>query len=363
MGLDRTLAALNGKRNVYDTELFKGMWEVIGISQEILSNDEVKRARIVLDHVRASVFISSDGVEPTNKDRGYVLRRLLRRAMVMAKLLNLREHWLEALIGKVVTQYSEAYPSLAENSERIFDGLLKEEKKFGQTLEKGLKEYEKLVQKNNALTGTDAFNLYQTFGFPWELTLELGVMSGVNPNKAEFQAKFKEHQELSRTAAAGDFKGGLANHNEKTVKLHTITHLMHKALKVVLGDHVWQKGSNITEERTRFDFTHPQKMTPEEIQKVEAMVNAWVNRDLAVKREFIPLEEAHKRGAIGLFGEKYDDIVSVYEIYDRDSGEVVSLEFCGGPHVEHTAVIEGIYKITKEEAVAAGIRRIKASLV
>lgn len=383
MGLDRTLAVLNGHTSVYDTEIFKEMWQVLAHDQEILTNEEVKKARIVLDHVRAAVFITNDGVEPSNKDRGYVLRRLLRRAMVMGRLLNLKHHWLEALIGKVVAGYAEAYPELVENSEKVFQAILDEQKKFEGTLEKGLKEFEKLIGKSSdvvqasglpssqtqanglhysekILTGKEAFDLYQTYGFPWELTKELvESMGGTKIDKKEFEEEFKKHQELSRTASAGQFKGGLASHSDKIVRLHTATHLMNAALRQVLGDNVWQKGSNITEERTRFDFTHDKKMTPEEIAAVEVMVNDWVARDLKVKRETMSSAQARELGAIGVFGEKYADTVSIYTVYDPSNDEVISREFCGGPHVEHTGVI-GQFKIQKEEASSAGVRRIKA---
>jgi len=360
MGLDRTLVVLNGQRSVYDSDIFKSMFDVIGVQQEILSGDEVRKARIVVDHVRASVFIVNDGVEPSNKDRGYVLRRLLRRAMVNAKLLNLQGHWLEALIGKVVDKYQDAYPELVENSPRIFSVIEAEQKKFGSTLEKGLREFEKLLKQDEKISGTDAFNLYQSFGFPWELTHELAESAGQTVDRSEFETEFKKHQDLSRTASAGDFKGGLANHSDKVVRLHTTTHLMHKALRDVLGDHVWQKGSNITEERTRFDFTHPQKMTPEEIKKVEDLVNEWIGLDGTMTREMMPLDKARELGAIGLFGEKYGDTVSIYSVTDPKTGQVISREFCGGPHVTHTGEIGGHFKIKKEEAISAGVRRIKA---
>ncbi len=371
MGLDRTLVALNGHSSVYDTELFKPMWEVIALDQAIMTNDEVKKARIVLDHIRASVFIVGDGVDPSNKDRGYVLRRLLRRAMVMGRLLGLKHEWLKALIGKVVATYAEAYPDLIDKSERIFAVIEGEQKKFEATLEKGLKEFEKIIQSRGGsrpsrtgeqgLTGKDAFDLYQTFGFPWELTKELAESMGQQIDKTEFESEFKKHQELSRTASAGQFKGGLASHSDKIVRLHTATHLMNAALRKVLGDSVWQKGSNITEERTRFDFTHGEKMTDEQKQEVEKMVNNWINRDLTVKKDVLPLEEAKKLNAIGVFGEKYGDTVSVYTVYDPKTDEVVSREFCGGPHVEHTGMI-GNFKIQKEEASSAGVRRIKATV-
>lgn len=367
MGLERVLTVLNGQKSAYDTDLFKTMWEVIALDQEILSNDEIKKARIILDHVRASVFIVCDGVEPSNKDRGYVLRRLLRRAMVMGKLLNLKAHWLKALVGQVIFTYTETYVELTEKSENIFAVIEGEQKKFGITLDKGMKEFEKLLSRSESpndirmtrITGTDAFNLYQTYGFPWELTQELAVAAGQKIDKTEFESEFKKHQELSRTASAGQFKGGLASHSDKIVRLHTATHLMNAALRIVLGKDVWQKGSNITEERTRFDFTHTQKMTDEEKKKVEELVNGWIERDLTMKKEIMPYEDARKLDAIGVFGEKYADTVSVYTVFDPSTNEIVSREFCGGPHVEHTGVI-GKFKIQKEEASSAGVRRIKA---
>ncbi len=344
---------------MYDTDLFKGMFAVIALDQQILSNDEQRRARIIVDHVRAAVFLAGDGIEPTNKDRGYILRRLLRRAFVYGKVLNLQGHWLKALIGQVITEYAEAYPELVDRSEHIYQTLETEQKKFSATLDKGLKEFEKLFQKQGSLSGTDAFNLYQTFGFPWELTKELAEASGQNVNREEFESGFKKHQDQSRTASAGTFKGGLANHSDIVVRYHTATHLMQTALRNILGPGVWQKGSNITEERTRFDFTYPTKLTDEQKQQVEALVNEWVKRDAPVMREMMPLAQARELGAIGLFGEKYGDTVSVYTITDPQTGEVISREFCGGPHVEHTGQI-GKVRIAKEEAVSAGVRRIKA---
>jgi alanyl-tRNA synthetase len=358
MGLDRVIAVLNGHKSVYDTELFTGMFEVIGLSQNILSNDEVRKARIIVDHIRAAVFIANDGVEPSNKERGYILRRLLRRAMVYAKILNLQENWLKALIGQVLTQYNEAYPEMITNSEAIFQSLEGEQDKFGKTLEKGLKEFAKLFERQGQLSGTDAFNLYQTYGFPLELTEELAESSGQKVNREEFTSEFKKHQNLSRTASAGTFKGGLADHSDIVVRYHTATHLLHKALRDVLGEDVWQKGSNITAERTRFDFTYPQKLTEEQKQQVEDLVNKWIQADLEMKQEMMPLEKAKELGAIGLFGEKYADIVSVYTAVD-DDGNVISREFCGGPHVKRTSMV-GKFKIVKEEAVSAGVRRIKA---
>jgi alanyl-tRNA synthetase len=359
MGLDRTIAMLNGQSSVYDTELFTGMFEVLALDQEVMSNDEVRRARIIVDHVRAAVMIASDGVEPTNKDRGYILRRLLRRSMVYGKLLNLQHHWLKALIGKVVSGYAQAYPELVDRSEHVYKTLEGEQEKFGKTLEKGLKEFEKVVEKKNGISGEDAFNLYQTYGFPWELTKDLAETAGylLIGAGAGFETEFKKHQDLSRTSSAGTFKGGLASHSEKATRYHTATHLLHKALRVVLGPEVWQKGSHINDERTRFDFTYPQKLTEEQKLKIEELVNEWIGRDAQVEQEMMPLEKARELGAIGLFGEKYADTVSIYTITDKE-GNVISREFCGGPHVEHTAMV-GKFKIAKEEAISAGVRRIK----
>lgn len=360
MGLDRTLAVLNGQKSVYDTELFKPMFDVLELKNEILSNDEVRKARIIVDHIRASVFMVGDGIEPSNKDRGYVLRRLLRRAMVMARLLNLQKTWLTALIGRVVAIYASPYTELVASSEKIFEVIEGEQKRFEGTLEKGLKQLESRIKNQEArISGTDAFDLYQTYGFPWELTEELAISMGQKIDRTEFEAEFKKHQELSRTASAGQFKGGLASHSEKIVKYHTATHLLNAALRIVLGEHVFQKGSNITEERTRFDFTHDKKLTPEEVAAVEAMVNDWIARDLKVKKEIMSLDEARRAGAIGVFGEKYADTVSVYTVFDESSDEIISRELCGGPHVERTGLI-GKFKITKEEASSAGVRRIKA---
>ncbi len=371
-GLERMLAAANGQQSVFDTDIFKSMWDVLALDQEIMTNHEVKKARIILDHIRAAVFFVSDGVIPSNKDRGYFLRRLLRRAMVMGRLLNLKHHWLDALVGQVIFTYAEAYPELQDRSENIFAVIEGEQAKFEKTLERGLKEFEKLMKSSELeskgvdekvkITGKAAFDLYQTYGFPWELTKELAETSGVlKIDKKQFEEEFKKHQELSRTASAGQFKGGLASHSDKIVRLHTATHLMNAALRQVLGENVWQKGSNITEERTRFDFTHDKKLTVEEVLSVESIVNNWIARDLTVKKEIMSQEKARELGAVGVFGEKYADEVSIYTVFDPATNEIISREFCGGPHVERTGVI-GHFKIQKEEATSAGVRRIKATV-
>lgn len=383
MGLDRTLAVLNGQRSVYDTELFRPLFEVIGLGNEILSGDEVRKSRIIVDHIRAGVFIVADGVEPSNKDRGYVLRRLLRRALVMARLLNLQKTWLKALIGQVITVYSSPYTELVGNSNRIFEVIEGEAAKFEGTLEKGLKEFGRLMARRlnveaaitpakdgrvisapargPGLTGKEAFDLYQTYGFPWELTKELAEQAGQKIDKAEFEAEFKKHQELSRTASAGMFKGGLTDHRPQTIKHHTAHHLLLAALRQILGTHVYQRGSSVSSERLRIDFSHPEKLTAEQLKQVEDLVNRKIKEDLEVRREEMPKAQAEKLGALAEFGAKYGDIVSVYTIYNKD-GSVFSREFCGGPHVERTGGI-GVFKVVKEEASSSGVRRIKAVLI
>jgi alanyl-tRNA synthetase len=282
--------------------------------------------------------------------------------MVFAKLLNLKDQWLEKLIEVVIAEYEVAYPELRERGSKFTEVMIAEQNKFGKTLEKGLREFEKLFAAQERVSGTDAFNLYQTFGFPLELTKELAEAAGQTVGQDEFEQEFKKHQDLSRTASAGEFKGGLANTSPEVVRYHTTTHLLHQALRTVLGNDVWQKGSNITADRTRFDFTYPDKLTDEQKKKVEDLVNEWIQRDAVVTQEMMPLTRARELGAIGLFGEKYADTVSVYTITDPKTGEVISREFCGGPHVEHTAIINGHFKIKKEEAVSAGVRRIKGIL-
>ncbi|MDO8557987.1 MAG: alanine--tRNA ligase [bacterium] len=351
MGLERTLTALNGKKSVYETDLFTPIFDALRV------DGKDKKARIIADHIKTACFMISDGVEPSNKDRGYVVRRILRQAAVYARQasLDLQDVWVGAVIVAVAKIYKDVYPEIWMNAPHITQIISAEQKKFGDTLEKGLKEF----LKKKFIDGKTAFDLYQTYGFPWELTRELAEANGQKINKEEFKAEFKKHQDLSRTSSAGIFKGGLADHSEKVVRLHTATHLMNKALRRVLGEHVWQRGSHINAERTRFDFTHQEKMTPEQIKKVEELVNGWILRDLAVKKEIMPLEEARGLNAIGAFGEKYGQTVSVYTVHDSKTEEVISREFCGGPHVEHTGVI-GKFKIIKEEAIAAGIRRVKA---
>ncbi|MBP9686202.1 MAG: alanine--tRNA ligase [Candidatus Doudnabacteria bacterium] len=374
-GLERMVAAVLDCPDMFKVDL---LWGLIAHVEQITgkqygeSLEVTKQMRIVADHIRGSVFLVSDGVIPSNKDRGYVLRRLLRRSMVAVRMLGSQADWIPHAVETVIATYADAYPELQANAERITKVIEDEKNKFSATLDKGIREFRKIALGNSldvevgglrdkaikSFTAVDAFNLYQTYGFPWELTRDLAKENGLVVDEEEFKAEFKKHQDLSRTASAGEFKGGLGGTGEIYTRYHTATHLLQKALRTVLGEDVWQKGSNITEERTRFDFTFPRKMTEEEKAQVEKLVNEWIQRDLPVKHETIPLEEARQRGAIGLFGEKYPDTVSVYGVYDPATNEAVSLEFCGGPHVERTGVI-GSFKIQKEEAVSAGVRRIK----
>ncbi len=354
MGLERVLTFLHGQSTVFDTDLFKPALEIILSQVTVETNEQETKARIIVDHLRAGTFMVGDGVMPSNKERGYILRRLLRRAMVHGKILGLTGNWVEQIIKLYISQYSDAYPELLSGQDNILKVILEEEQKFGKTLELGLKEF----NRYQIITGKDAFNLFQSFGIPWEITKELAMQSGTKIDKDEFEAEFKNHQDLSRTASAGTFKGGLADHSEKVVRLHTATHLMQAALRQVLGPEVFQKGSNITTERTRFDFTHKEKLTPEQLAEVERIVNENIEKDLTVTKEIMTPDQARDLGAIGLFGEKYGETVSVYTILDKE-GRVYSREFCGGPHVEHTGII-GKFKIQKEEAVSAGVRRIKA---
>ncbi len=372
MGLERVLTYLYGQSTVFDTELFKQAFDVIQEEAPLGTNEQVVKARIIVDHLRAATFMAADGVVPSNKERGYIMRRILRRAMVHGKMLGLKNNWLEKIISNYINQYKQQYPELEQNKRQILNVILAEEKKFANTLEQGLKELKQQIdtvknfeESNNLFTAQAAFDLYQSFGIPLDITEEFvsAEQLGFESNfRDAFRALLVSHQDLSRSASAGAFKGGLADASDpRVVRMHTATHLLQAALRKVLGQHVAQKGSNITTERLRFDFTHPEKMTSEQIAETEKIINANIARDLKVQKDIMTPEQAHKLGAIGLFGEKYGETVSIYSILDAKSGEVISREFCGGPHVEHTADI-GKFVIQKEEAVSAGVRRIKASV-
>jgi alanyl-tRNA synthetase len=300
-------------------------------------------------------------VKPGNVDQGYVLRRLIRRAIREARKLGITEPFTTKLAEVVVKEYSPFYPELAAQAETIYEELNREEEQFGKTLEHGTREFNKLVDKipafvqHKVISGKNAFNLYETYGFPLELTVEMAKERGFEVDEKGFQEAYQKHQDQSRAGAEQKFKGGLADQSEATAALHTATHLLHKALRLVLGDHVAQNGSNITAERLRFDFNHGEKMTPEQLAEVERIVNEQIQRKLPVVCEEVPLEEARRRGAIGLFGNKYGEVVKLYTIGD------FSMEICGGPHAANTGDL-GHFRILKEESSSRGVRRIKAVL-
>lgn len=355
MGVERTVAMLNGYDNVYETEVFRPILEKI---EELESSDNLISKRIITDHIKASVFILGDhkGIVPSNLDQGYILRRLIRRAIRHGRNLGINGNFTKDIARVIIKIYKEDYPELDKNKEFILNELEKEEDKFRLTLEKGLKEFNKLCNKGH-ICGKDCFNLFSTYGFPIEIVEELCNDKSISLDKKGFEDEFKRHQELSRVGAEKKFKSGLIDASEETTRLHTATHLLHGALRKVLGEHVQQKGSNITPERLRFDFTHNEKMTDEQLRRVETIVNQAIERGLEVKKEIMSLEEAKKKGALAFFGDKYADKehVSVYHV------EGFSKEVCSGPHVSNTKEL-GHFKIKKEESVAAGVRRIKAVL-
>lgn len=365
MGIERTVAILQGKKSVYDTEIMQPILKKIGAlcGREYGKDDKTDTSmRIIADHIRTSTFILGDqrGVTPSNVGQGYILRRLIRRAVRNGRNLGIQGAFLAEIARVVIDMYGSPYPELVENQEKVFKELTAEEEKFSETLEKGEKQFDKITyflekQGIKEISGKNAFKLYDTYGFPIEITKDLAAERGFTVDIAGFEKAFVDHQELSRTAAAGDFKSGLADHSAETTALHTATHLLHAALRKVLGEHVGQKGSNITPERLRFDFSHNQKMTPEEIKQVEDFVNDAIKRDLKVTVETMSPEEAVKQGAVAFFSNKYGEQVTVYTVGD------VSKEVCAGPHVEHTGDM-GHFRILKEESSSAGVRRIKAVL-
>lgn len=345
-GLERITMVVQGRDNVFETDLFAA---AIAIVEQGAATYIERSARIVVDHIRTALFLLADGVLPSNKDQGYVLRRLIRRAVVQANKLGLVLGTLAQIAELYQEQYKDHYPEVLNLAH--IESLQVEENKFKKTLESGLKELEK---------GTDPFLLATTYGFPIELTEELAQERGIHIDRSKFDEQMKQHQAASRAGAEQKFKGGLASTSDTVTKLHTAHHLLLAALQQVLGPSVKQRGSNITEERLRIDFSFERKLSDKEKKAVEALVNDWIKRDLNVERREIPKAEAEKIGAEMEFGTKYSDIVSVYFIAD-ETGSHISKEFCGGPHVTHTGEL-GIFKIKKEEASSAGIRRIKAVL-
>ena len=383
MGVERTICMMNGLDTVYDTDVFAPIMakikELSG-KASFETPEDVRSSRVVADHMRTATFILGDqkgGVTPGNVGANYVLRRLIRSAVRHARRLGIAPGFTEKMAATIVDEYKHVYPELEANRERVFQELLAEETRFGKTLDEGKREFDKTVagirRKNEfmgakdpayvpetQISGKQAFRLYDTYGYPLEMTQELAREIGFTVDVAGYQECFKAHQKLSR-ANVGSAKSGLAEHSEETTALHTATHLLHKALKIVLGDHCNQKGSNITAERLRLDFTHGEKMTPEQIRKVEDIVNEQIKADLPVYRDMMTLDEARAAGATALFSNKYtDEKLSVYTM-GRTREDFFSKEVCTGPHVEHTGVL-GHFKIKKEESSSAGVRRIKAVL-
>ena len=357
LGLERMAMLLQGKETPFEIELFAPVMEELVKLQNV---DNIQSRRIITEHLRSSMMIINDGGRPSNVDRGYILRRLLRRMTRHMNKLEIDLNKLPDIIDISIDSLKELYPELDRNREEIKKVIIDEKDKFVKTLKNGEREFEKAMtrvksQGNDLIDAKTVFNLYETYGFPPEMTEELATESGLKVDLEGYQKLFEEHQAKSRMGSEAKFKGGLASTGEMETKYHTATHLLNAALKVVLGDHVHQKGSNITPERMRFDFSHGAKMTDEEKQKVEDLVNEYIEKDIKVERFEMKKEEALSLGAEAMFLDKYGDIVTVYKIGD------FSIEFCGGPHVENTGVL-GKFKIKKEEASSAGVRRIKAIL-
>ncbi len=357
MGVERVTAILEGVNDNYLSSIWKDVIKVIEDVSSLPYKGNEKSMRIIADHIRTSVFISADyaGIKPSNTDQGYILRRLIRRAIRHAKKLNIdiNSDWEQLIAKKIIDKYKKYYHELEDNENTVLEVLKNEKNKFNKTLEKGLKEFSKIVSNNKEIDGLTAFHLYDTYGFPIELTVELAKEHGLKVDEEGFLENFKKHQELSRNSSGAKFKGGLAGNSEIETRYHTATHLLNAALKEVVSKDIHQRGSNITVERMRFDFNCDHKLTEEEKQKVENLVNKWIAEDLEVKCIEMTKEEALASGAECMFIDKYPDIVTVYEIGN------VSKELCGGPHVKNTKEI-GKFKIVKEEASSAGVRRIKA---
>ena len=363
MGLERTLCILNGKDSVYETDIFEKaiakIEELTGLKYG--SDAETTKAfRVVLDHVRTATFMIGDpkGIAPSNTDQGYILRRIIRRAVRFGRNIGLPQGALNEVSKTIIEKYADVYPELVENSARIEEELNKEEAKFSKTLAQGIKEFEKVASslpEGGEIDGVTAFHLYDTYGFPVEITVEMAREKQLKVDVEGYNKAYREHQEKSRAGSEQKFACGLADHKEQTTNLHTATHLLHAALKKVCSEDIAQKGSNITEERLRFDFNFSRKLTPEEVKAVEDMVNGVIKQDLPVVMKEMSIDEAKKEGFTGLFESKYGEVVKTYSIGD------FSKEICGGPHAAHTGLL-GTFKIVKQENVSAGVKRIKAIL-
>jgi len=384
MGLERTLVTLNSYADVFQVDTF---WPLIQKIQEISGHEYteggavIKSMRIIADHLRTATMITGDNkkIAPSNVDQGYIVRRMIRRAVRHGRQLGIHENFCDKIAEEVIKIFADVYPEVLHNQEFVMVEIAKEESKFRNTIEQGLKEFEKLLDglrkafektgKNiTQISGKQAFRLFESYGFPLEITLELANENGLTVDVESFNSAYKAHQELSRAGAEQKFKGGLADTGEMSVKYHTATHLLHAALRKVLGTHVEQRGSNITAERLRFDFSHPEKMTSEQKDEVERLVNYAIKQNYSVTFAEMPVVEAKAKGAMGLFEDKYGNKVKVYSVGDpeqmpdaHEGSLTFSKEICGGPHVEHTGVL-GKFIIKKEEAVSSGVRRIKAIL-
>ena len=363
MGLERTLCILNGYKSVYDTDLFRPAVDLVcELSGKKYGEDDetTKAIRIIVDHVRTATFILGDerGVTPSNVDQGYVLRRLIRRAVRFGKSIGLADGDLAKVAEVYIEKYGEIYPELKNNAEKIVSELNAEVDKFAKTVQQGINQFEKIISHlpTNEISGKTAFRLYATFGFPIELICELAAEKGFTVDVNAYEEAFREHQQLSHAGAEQKFKGGLQDNGEATTHLHTATHIMLAMLRKYLSDDIVQKGSNITAERLRFDFNFPRKVTPEELKVIEDAVNEVIKRDLPVTWQEMSVAEAKEQNAIGVFDDRYGQVVKVYTIGDVDK------QICGGPHAERTGVL-GTFKIVKEEASSSGVRRIKAVLI
>jgi alanyl-tRNA synthetase len=368
LGLERTLCVVLGTEDVYSTDLFIPIVQRIqelrnrqGSKTSLSPEQEQRLVRIIADHLRAAAFLIADGVTPSNVEQGYICRRLIRRAVRCGHELGISGRFTSEVAQAVIERYGSIYPELEQRRTSIENELTREEERFGRTLARGLREFQKLEERlqqqgQTVLPGEAVFRLFDTFGFPPTLTAELAQERGLTADLEGFNTLFKQHQERSRQANTEKFKGGLADSSERTTQLHTATHLLQQALRDVLGTHVRQMGSNITPERLRFDFSHPEKLTTDEIRRVEEIVNRQIQRDLPVTMEVMPLQQALDQGALAFFGERYGDLVKVYKIGDY------SMEVCGGPHVQHTGTM-GRFRILKSETIGQGVQRVRADLV
>ena len=357
MGVERTISVLQGKKNVYETEIFVPLLDRIKELAEIeeILDEQVKSVRVIMDHTRAATFLLADGVVPRNLEQGYVLRRIIRGAIRHGKMMDIEEEFLSELAQTIIGMYAEDNPHLKSSEDFILTELKKEYKKFNNTLAKGLRRFNRISKNKNEINGKDAFLLYQSFGFPIEITRELGIENHIPVDVDGFDEEFQKHQKVSRASADKKFGSGLADSQKETVKLHTATHLLNEALRVVLSKDIVQRGSNITHERLRFDFNFDRKLTDQEKKAVEAVVNDQISKAIPVERIETTMDEAKKMEIQAMFDDKYGDKVTVYSI-----GEF-STELCSGPHVENTGEL-GHFRIVKEQGISAGVRRIRAVL-